>query len=200
MKTPVFLRGPAIMFALGMSLALAGTSCGKKEEEPSKLLVNLAVKKTILIPGTTLSCHGAATRATSDDIASLYMNFGRPEFTWQSNNTSFRLIYVKIKLESGFFDGGVASCIIDADEMESVFKDTKFNDLEFDPDDRVEGEDFPTAKATCPLKCGGIAVSDPSVSFTANGEITVVGVDVSGEDEIPITTRVPIEIEHISVE
>ncbi len=172
-------------------------SCGKKEEEPSKLLINLGVKKTILIPGATQSCAAKESGEATDDISSLYVTYGRPEFTWQSDST-FRLIYVKLRFESGFFEGGSITCIVEPDELEAVFRGSKFSDLEFTSADKITGEPYPTAKASCPLKCGGVAVSDPKVAFVAAGELIVVGVETVGEEETPITTTVPIEVEHLS--
>ncbi len=189
----------AVVIAFSLSLVTGVIlSCGKKEESSQSVKISLSNSKSILIPGSTKSCRALAEGEDSD-IQSLYFTFRNPKITWESTTSDFALSYMKIKLISPNFSGGEVTCVIDGEELQAMFKNTILDDLEItNATDKPLGNDPKwQALAKCPIKCGGVAVQNPDVGFVTSGELTVVGVEIKGEDEVPASGRKEIELEYI---
>jgi hypothetical protein len=182
----------------GIFLGLSILSCSKGED--SELKVAIVGKTAYLIDAPGQSCTNVrdvdlnpSDVAPSADVSSLYFSYNGATLSWINTENTAYVVAMKVEFTGSNLE---FACTIAGDELTSIFYDPATNTAWDGTLAKAANALAPTEKVSkCPIRCGGVSVTNKSRAFTTAGKITLIGFErnAAGE-EFPLKTSASVKL------
>jgi hypothetical protein len=182
----------------GIFLGLSILSCSKSED--TELKIAIVGKNAFLIDAPGQSCTNVrdvdlnpSDVTPTADVASLYFSYSGATISWTNVENTAYIVAMKIE----FTGANLAfSCTIAGDELTSVFYDPATNTAWDGSLAKADNALAPREKVSkCPIRCGGVTVTNKSRAFTTTGKVTLIGFERNpAGEEFPLKTSASVKL------
>jgi hypothetical protein len=183
---------------VGIFLGLSILSCSKGED--SELKVAIVGKTAYLIDAPGQSCTNVrdvdlnpSDVTPTADVSSLYFSYNGATVSWINTENTAYIVAMKIEFTGGNLE---FACTIAGDELTSIFYDTATNTPWDGTLAKAANALAPTEKVSkCPIRCGGVTVTNKSRTFTTTGKITLIGFERNpAGEEFPLKSSASVKL------
>jgi len=182
----------------GIFLGLSILSCNKADD--TELKIAIVGKNAFLIDAPGQSCTNVRDVDLSPSdvsptagVSALYFSYNGVTVSWTNLENTAYIVAMKLEFTGANLE---YSCTIAGDELTSIFYDPATNTAWDGTLVKAANALTPNEKVSkCPIRCGGVTVTNKSRAFTTTGKVTLIGFERnSAGEEFPLKTTANVKL------